>query len=56
VTRKDGRFLNSDSFRATFRRRPTAELLDLAREIRARVLTHFGIELVPEPVFWGCSL
>ncbi|MCU0296145.1 MAG: UDP-N-acetylmuramate dehydrogenase [Candidatus Nanopelagicales bacterium] len=34
----------------------TAELLDLAREIRARVLTRFGIELVPEPVFWGCSL
>jgi UDP-N-acetylmuramate dehydrogenase len=34
----------------------TVELLDLAREIRAGVLTRFGIELVPEPVLVGCSL
>jgi UDP-N-acetylmuramate dehydrogenase len=29
------------------------ELLDLAREIQARVLETFGVELVPEPVFLG---
>ncbi len=34
----------------------TNQLLDLAREIRSRVVRAFGIELKPEPVFWGCSL
>jgi UDP-N-acetylmuramate dehydrogenase len=34
----------------------TAQLLDLAREIRARVEARFGITLEPEPVLWGCSL
>jgi UDP-N-acetylmuramate dehydrogenase len=33
-----------------------AELLSLAREIRAGVLAKFGIELVPEPVLVGCEL
>jgi UDP-N-acetylmuramate dehydrogenase len=33
-----------------------AELLSLAREIRAGVRAKFGIELVPEPVFVGCEL
>lgn len=34
----------------------TADLLGLARYIRARVLEVFGIELHAEPVMWGCSL
>ncbi|MFN8185336.1 MAG: UDP-N-acetylmuramate dehydrogenase [Candidatus Nanopelagicales bacterium] len=34
----------------------TAEVLELAREIRARVLARFGVVLEPEPVLWGCSL
>ncbi len=34
----------------------TADLLDLAREIRAGVRARFGIELTPEPVLLGCSL
>lgn len=34
----------------------TAELLDLAREIRAGVQERFGIELVNEPVLVGCAL
>jgi UDP-N-acetylmuramate dehydrogenase len=34
----------------------TAELLDLAREIRRRVHAAFGITLVPEPVMWDCAL
>jgi UDP-N-acetylmuramate dehydrogenase len=34
----------------------TADLLDLAREVRAGVARRFGIELVPEPVLVGCSL
>ncbi len=33
-----------------------ADLLSLAREIRAGVRTRFGIELVPEPVLVGCEL
>jgi UDP-N-acetylmuramate dehydrogenase len=33
-----------------------AELLSLAREIRAGVQAKFGIELVPEPVLVGCEL
>ena len=33
-----------------------AELLSLAREIRAAVQAKFGIELVPEPVLVGCEL
>jgi UDP-N-acetylmuramate dehydrogenase len=33
-----------------------AELLRLAREIRAGVQAKFGIELVPEPVLVGCEL
>jgi UDP-N-acetylmuramate dehydrogenase len=33
-----------------------AELLDLAREIRAGVQAKFGIQLVPEPVLVGCEL
>jgi UDP-N-acetylmuramate dehydrogenase len=33
-----------------------ADLLDLARELRAGVRDAFGIELVPEPVLVGCSL
>jgi UDP-N-acetylmuramate dehydrogenase len=33
-----------------------ADLLSLAREIRARVAAKFGIELVPEPVLVGCEL
>jgi UDP-N-acetylmuramate dehydrogenase len=34
----------------------TAELLDLAREIRSGVQDAFGVELVPEPVLINCSL
>lgn len=34
----------------------TAQLLALAREIRARVQAAFGVVLQPEPVLWGCSL
>jgi UDP-N-acetylmuramate dehydrogenase len=34
----------------------TAELLALAREIRAGVRDRFGVTLVPEPVLVGCSL
>ena len=34
----------------------TAQLLDLAREIRGRVQDRFGIALQPEPVLWGCRL
>lgn len=34
----------------------TQELLELAREIRARVQGRFGITLVPEPVLWDCAL
>lgn len=34
----------------------TAQLLDLAREIRSRVEGRFGVRLVPEPVLWGCQL
>jgi UDP-N-acetylmuramate dehydrogenase len=34
----------------------TAELLELAREIRDGVQQRFGIELVNEPVLVGCSL
>lgn len=34
----------------------TADLLDLARYIRTRVLEVFGIELHAEPVMWGCVL
>jgi UDP-N-acetylmuramate dehydrogenase len=34
----------------------TADLLELARYIRARVIEEFGIELHPEPVMWGCTL
>ena len=34
----------------------TAELVELAREIRDGVRTRFGIELVNEPVLVGCSL
>jgi UDP-N-acetylmuramate dehydrogenase len=34
----------------------TAELLDLAREIRDGVETRFGIRLVNEPVLVGCTL
>jgi UDP-N-acetylmuramate dehydrogenase len=33
-----------------------ADLLGLAREIRAGVRSRFGIELVPEPVLVGCEL
>jgi UDP-N-acetylmuramate dehydrogenase len=33
-----------------------AELLSLAREIRAGVQAKFGVELVPEPVLVGCEL
>jgi UDP-N-acetylmuramate dehydrogenase len=33
-----------------------ADLLSLAREIRASVHARFGIELVPEPVLVGCEL
>lgn len=34
----------------------TAQLLDLAREIRDRVQARFGVRLEPEPVLWGCEL
>ena len=34
----------------------TAELLDLAREVRGRVQDRWGITLVPEPTLLGCSL
>jgi UDP-N-acetylmuramate dehydrogenase len=34
----------------------TAELIELAREIRDGVRDRFGIELVNEPVLVGCSL
>ena len=33
----------------------TAQLLALAREIRAAVVARFGVELVPEPVVLGCA-
>ena len=33
-----------------------ADLLALAREIRAGVAATFGITLVPEPVLVGCAL
>jgi UDP-N-acetylmuramate dehydrogenase len=33
-----------------------ADLLSLARDIRAGVRAKFGIELVPEPVLVGCEL
>ncbi len=33
-----------------------ADLLNLAREIRAGVRDRFAITLVPEPVLWGCEL
>lgn len=31
----------------------TAELIDFAREIRRGVRAHLGVDLRPEPVFWG---
>lgn len=34
----------------------TAELLELARYIRARILHNYGIELCAEPIFVGCHL
>ncbi len=34
----------------------TEELLELARAVRARVRSKFGITLVPEPVLVGCQL
>ncbi len=34
----------------------TAELVSLARTIRAGVLARFGVTLSPEPVFVGCAL
>ena len=34
----------------------SADLLSLAREIRAGVQAKFGIQLVPEPVLVGCEL
>ena len=34
----------------------TAELLDLAREVRDGVRAAFGVTLVPEPVLVGCAL
>ena len=34
----------------------TADLLDLARQVRAGVSERFGVTLVPEPVLVGCSL
>jgi UDP-N-acetylmuramate dehydrogenase len=34
----------------------TADLLALAREVRAGVLARFGVELVNEPVLVGCAL
>lgn len=34
----------------------TAQLLDLARDVRDRVETAFGVRLVPEPVLCGCAL
>lgn len=34
----------------------TAELLELAREIRRGVKARLGVELSPEPVFVGCAL
>jgi UDP-N-acetylmuramate dehydrogenase len=37
-------------------RATAADLLSLAREIRAGVQTKFDIELVPEPVLVGCEL
>jgi UDP-N-acetylmuramate dehydrogenase len=33
----------------------TADLIALAREIRAAVTARFGVSLQPEPVFWGFS-
>ena len=33
-----------------------ADLLALAREVRAGVAGRFGIDLVPEPVLVGCEL
>jgi UDP-N-acetylmuramate dehydrogenase len=34
----------------------TADLLDLAREVRDGVRAAFDVELSPEPVLVGCSL
>jgi len=34
----------------------TADLLELAREVRDGVLTAFGVRLVAEPVMVGCRL
>ena len=34
----------------------TAQLLDLARDIRDAVDVRFGVRLVPEPVLVGCAL
>jgi len=34
----------------------TAQLLDLARDIRDRVQRRFGVQLHPEPVLWGCEI
>jgi UDP-N-acetylmuramate dehydrogenase len=34
----------------------TADLLALAREVRDGVRSHFGVDLVPEPVLVGCRL
>ena len=34
----------------------TSELLDLAREVRDRVQTAFGVTLVPEPTLIGVEL
>jgi UDP-N-acetylmuramate dehydrogenase len=31
----------------------TAELTGFARDIRRGVRSHLGIDLKPEPVFWG---
>ena len=34
----------------------TAELLEVAQQVRDGVWERFGVELVPEPVFVGCAL
>jgi UDP-N-acetylmuramate dehydrogenase len=34
----------------------TRELLELAERVRAAVEARFGVQLVPEPVFWGARL
>ena len=34
----------------------TAEVLTLARTVQAGVLAHYGIRLIPEPVFINCTL